>query len=150
MLLNLRGQALAWTGLFILHSTWATAYGVSSAVSRRLANLPYVLWVAAFNNTQLLICCLFETIFFHSVHRALGKEDEGELATLATSHIMAALHRKGLPVFLVGNIFTGTINMSIQTLDVSTIQAEGGLILYAAVLTRVALALEKTNIKLRL
>jgi phosphatidylinositol glycan class W len=39
VLLNLAGQAFAWTGLFILHYTWAATYGVSE-VSRRLANLP--------------------------------------------------------------------------------------------------------------
>lgn len=90
------------------------------------------------------------TFCFPWVHQALGKEGEGELATVATSPIMAAFNKKGLSVFLIGNILTGMINMSIQTLHVSDLQAVSILIVYAAFLTRVALTLETTNIRLRL
>jgi phosphatidylinositol glycan class W len=148
VLLSLGVQTAAWTALFGLNSTYALGYGANIPVSRRLANMPYVLWVSAFNNAQLFLFCLLETLFFPSVHRAPSKDGETDRVSFATSRIMTAFNKNGLAIFLVANLLTGAVNLSIPTLDVGAAQATGILIGYAAVLSGVALGLDKANIKL--
>ncbi|GLA63974.1 glucosaminyl phosphatidylinositol (GlcN-PI) nositol acylation protein [Aspergillus tubingensis] len=148
VLVTLGVQALAWSAIFILNSTYALGHGANIPVSRRLANMPYVVWVSAFNNAQLFLFCLLETIFFPSVHRASGKDGEADRVSFATSRILKAFNRGGLAIFLVANLLTGAVNLSVPTLDVSTAQAMAILIAYAAALTGVALGLDRANIKL--
>ena len=143
-------QVAFWSTLFFFNATHAFGYGANFVVSRRLANMPYVLWVSAFNSAQLLLFCLIETVFFPTVHRATGKEDERERTSFATSRILHAFNRGGLAVFLVANLLTGAVNLSVPTLDVNTPQAMVILVVYAAILTGVALGMDKANIKLRL
>ncbi|KAL4809171.1 GPI-anchored wall transfer protein 1 [Aspergillus unguis] len=152
VLMSLGVEALGCMALFALNSTYCFGYGANIPVSRRLANMPYVLWVAAFNNAQLFLFCLIETLFFPSVHRASasGKNEEAERTTFATSPIMKAFNRGGLAVFLIANLLTGVVNLTIPTLDVNNVQAMAILGGYAAVITGVALGLDKANIKLAL
>lgn len=112
--------------------------------------MPYVLWVSAFNSIQLFLFCLTETVFFPMVHRATTKESEAEQATFATSPILHAFNRGGLALFLIANLLTGAVNLSVPTLDLNTPLAMGILIVYAAGLTAAALAMDKYNIKLSL
>ncbi|KAF9892595.1 Glucosaminyl phosphatidylinositol (GlcN-PI) nositol acylation protein [Aspergillus nanangensis] len=148
VLLSLGIETVAWLGLFVLNSTYALGYGANIPVSRRLANMPYVIWVAAFNNAQLFLFCLLETVFFPSVHRTLGGDGEKDRVSSSTSRIMSAFNKNGLAIFLVANLLTGAVNLAVPTLDVNTAQATGLLIGYAAVLTGVALGLDWANIKL--
>ncbi|RAK71977.1 putative GPI anchor biosynthesis protein Gwt1 [Aspergillus fijiensis CBS 313.89] len=148
VLATLGGQALVWTGIFLLNSTYALGYGANLPVSRRLANMPYVVWVSAFNNAQLFVFCLLETIFFPSVHRTSGREGEAERVSFATSPILSAFNKGGLAVFLVANLLTGAVNLSVPTLDLNTAQAMAILIGYLAILTGVALGLDGAGIKL--
>ncbi|KAL3436666.1 GPI-anchored wall transfer protein 1 [Aspergillus tetrazonus] len=145
-------QALGYTALFALNSTYFLGYGANIPVSRRLANMPYVLWVAAFNNAQLFLFCLIETILFPSVHRGSGsgKNDEAKRTDFATSPIMTAFNRGGLAVFLVANLLTGAVNLTVPTLDVDNTRAMAILVGYAALITGVALGLNKANIKISL
>ncbi|PLB48264.1 GPI-anchored wall transfer protein 1 [Aspergillus steynii IBT 23096] len=148
LLTSLGVQSLVWIGLFTLNSTYALGYGANIPVSRRLANLPYVLWVSAFNIGQLFLFCGLETVFFPFVHRSTEKSGETERVALATSRIMAAFNKNGLAIFLVANLLTGAVNLSVPTLDVNTPQSMAILVAYAAVITGVALAMQKANIKL--
>ena len=137
-------QSLVWSGLFFFNSTYAMGYGAGLPVSRRLANMPYVLWVCAFNNAQLLLFCLLETVFF------FGKQGKVEDVSFATSRILSAFNRNGLAIFLIANLLTGLVNLGVNTLDASTPQALAILIGYSALLTAVALWLDKMNLVLRL
>ncbi|KAL4986780.1 GPI-anchored wall transfer protein 1 [Aspergillus falconensis] len=129
-----------------------TRYGANIPVSRRLANMPYVLWVAAFNNAQLFLFCLIETILFPSVHRASGsgKNEEAKRIAFATSPIMKAYNSGGLAVFLIANLLTGAVNLAVPTLDMGNAQAMAILVGYAALITGVALGLDKANIRISL
>ncbi|KAB8230062.1 putative GPI anchor biosynthesis protein Gwt1 [Aspergillus alliaceus] len=149
-LLSLGLQTLIWTTLFVFNSTYAMGLGAKIPVSRRLANMPYVLWVSAFNNAQLFLFCLLESAFFPSVHREAGKDGEPERTSFATSRIMTAFNKNGLALFLVANLLTGVVNLSVPTLDVTTAQAMTVLIAYVAAITGIALALDRANIKLSL
>ena len=149
-LISLGLQVAFWSTLFYFNNYKAWGYGANMAVSRRLANMPYVLWVAAFNSAQLFLFCLTETVFFPTVHRMSGSGGEEERTSFATSRILHAFNRGGLALFLIANLLTGLVNLSIPTLDVNTPQAMGILVLYAAILTGAALGMDKFNIKLRL
>ncbi|KAJ6120939.1 hypothetical protein N7523_005219 [Penicillium sp. IBT 18751x] len=149
VLTSLGLQAAFWSTMFFFNSTYAFGYGANIMVSRRLANMPYVLWVAAFNSVQLLLFCLIETVFFPSVHRSTGKEAEEE-QRFATSRILHAFNRGGLAIFLVANLLTGAVNLSVPTLDIDHPLAMAILVGYAAILTALALGMDKFNIKLRL
>ncbi|KAJ5676754.1 uncharacterized protein N7477_002387 [Penicillium maclennaniae] len=149
VLTSLGLQAAFWSTMFFFNSTYAFGYGANIMVSRRLANMPYVLWVAAFNSVQLLLFCLIETVFFPSVHRSIGKEAEEE-QRFATSRILQAFNRGGLAIFLVANLLTGVVNLSVPTLDIDHPLAMAILVGYAAILTALALGMDKFNIKLRL
>ncbi|KAI9370074.1 GWT1-domain-containing protein [Aspergillus egyptiacus] len=151
VLLDLGVQALGCIVLFTMNSTYFFGYGANIPVSRRLANMPYVLWVAGFNNAQLFLFCLIETVFFPPVHReSTSGKDEAERTAFATSPILKAFNRGGLAVFLVANLLTGAVNLTVPTLDVTNIQAMVILVGYAAVITGIALTLDKANFKLAL
>lgn len=150
VLVSLTLQVMFWSTLFFFNSSYAFGYGANILVSRRLANMPYVLWVAAFNSAQILLFCLAETLFFPSVHRATSKDGEEERNAFATSRILHAFNRGGLAIFLVANLLTGAVNLSIPTLDVNTPQAMAILVAYAGILTGLALVMDKFNFKLRL
>ncbi|EAW07342.1 putative GPI anchor biosynthesis protein Gwt1 [Aspergillus clavatus NRRL 1] len=147
VLMSLGIQALAWISLFALNSTYAMGYGANIPVSRRLANMPYVLWVAAFNNAQLFVFCLLETVFFPAAHRTTTKDGDSERVTFATSRIMLAFNKNSLAIFLLANLLTGAVNLSVSTLDASTAQAMAILIGYSSIITGTAVALDYANIK---
>lgn len=136
-------QSVCWTLLFVFSTAY---YGFGLRVSRRLANLPYVLWVNAFNNAQLLLFCVIEAAYFPEAHEA---QDSGVISG-SISRIMQAFNKNGLAVFLVANLMTGMINLSLNTLDMSSLSAMGVLMAYAACVTGVALLLDKTGIKVKL
>ncbi|KAL2845723.1 GWT1-domain-containing protein [Aspergillus pseudoustus] len=152
VLTSLGAQALGCTALFALNSMYFFGYGANIPVSRRLANMPYVLWVAAFNNAQLFLFCLIETVLFPPGSRtsASGMNEEAERTAFATSCILKAFNRGGLAVFLVANLLTGAVNLTVPTLDVNNVQAMVILIAYATVITGIAMGLDKANIKLSL
>jgi phosphatidylinositol glycan class W len=55
-----------------------------------------------------------------------------------------------LAIFLVANLLTGLVNMTVPTLDVAPVVALAILVAYASVLTGVAVALDMYNITLKL
>jgi glucosaminylphosphatidylinositol acyltransferase len=136
-------QTVVWILLFVV----STAYlGLGLRVSRRLANLPYVLWVNAFNNAQLLLFCLVETAYFPEAY----KSQNPEIIDGSTSRIMRAFNKNGLAVFLIANLMTGMINLGLNTLDMGSLSAMGVLIAYAASVTGITLLLDKIGIKVKL
>ncbi|ERF70919.1 GPI-anchored wall transfer protein 1 [Endocarpon pusillum Z07020] len=135
-------QSACWSLLF----AFSTAYfGLGLRVSRRLANLPYVLWINAFNNAQLLLFCLIETVYFPEAYRTLPSA----VATRSASVIMQAFNKNGLAVFLVANLMTGLVNLSLNTLDMTSLGAMAVLVGYSACVTGVALLLDRTGIKIK-
>lgn len=87
---KLAGWGLAWTVLFMVTKE---RWGLGIGVSRRLANLPYFLWVASFNTAQLTAFYLVERGFFD------GSMDAGY--DVAVPKVLAAFNRNGLAVFLL-------------------------------------------------
>lgn len=127
-------------------------YGLNLNVSRRLANLPYFLWIAAFNTCQLTAFCAVETVFFPAAHKTADGSGKSEEIVYreSTSPVFEAFNRNGLAVFLVANLLTGLVNLTVPTLDVSALQAMGILLGYAGVVTGVAVGLDMWDITVKL
>lgn len=148
LLLRLAGVSTIWILLF--HLSTSFSYGLDLQVSRRLANLPYILWVAAFNCTQLTLFCLIESWSFPEVHRATNKSTEKDAVKLATSKIMRAFNRNGLAIFLLANPLTGMVNKTFNTLTMSRKGSMCVLLSYSILLTVLAVVLDRCNISIKL
>ncbi|KAI1766125.1 GPI-anchored wall transfer protein 1 [Hypoxylon sp. FL1150] len=148
LLLTMAFWTSAWAAMYFFATHFS--YGAGLDVSRRLANLPYVLWIAAFNSAQLLACCAIESAFFPTFYNAADAKTEQEAYETATSRVLRAFNRNGLFVFLIANLLTGLVNMTVPTLDVTPAVTMGILVGYAGVLTALAVALDTWNISVKL
>lgn len=140
---------LLWTTLYRLSTSY---YVLNLRPSRRLANLPYYLWVAAFNSGQLAVFCAVEALAFPDLYsnKKTSPEQERRRCKNATSRVLWAFNRNGLAVFLLANLLTGLINLAVPTLQVGEMVAAGLLVLYVAVLSAVALALDAWDVSVKL
>lgn len=92
------------------------------AVSRRMVNLPYILWISAVNTSCILGYYLLDMFFFpRRVSRLkdtsdpTGKRLMGEEGS-HTPILLEAINANSLVIFLVANIATGLINFSLKTM----------------------------------
>jgi phosphatidylinositol glycan class W len=139
--------SLLWTALFYFSTSY---FGLRLSVSRRIANLPYVLWVASFNSYQITLCCAIETVLFPQLHKAPTSVEERQRSRDATSSVLFAFNRNGLAVFLVANLLTGAVNMSVPTLHVGVATAMAVLGTYTATVAGVAVGLDRWDVSIKL
>ncbi|KIP02797.1 hypothetical protein PHLGIDRAFT_111619 [Phlebiopsis gigantea 11061_1 CR5-6] len=130
------------TELFAYAVLWWAALGavrllgVGQGISRRVVNMPYILWVAAFNTSFLLGYLLLDLVFFSSplsrsvysptsklkvqpdpVLLGYGRRDgRGSDGTPGAPALLEAINRNGLVFFLLANVATGLINMTVSTM----------------------------------
>jgi len=116
--------------LFSYAALWWTCLGLSSlldvrggGVSRRLANLPYVLWVCAYNTTFILCYLLVDMVFTSrmlSPHTKNLSPTQASTKRVSTaSELLDAINTNGLAFFLAANVLTGLINLSVRTMYAS-------------------------------
>lgn len=148
LLLTLAAWCGTWSALFFLTTDYN--YGAGLSVSRRLANLPYILGVAALGSLQLLAYCMVETLCFPAFYSAAESRVEREAYEMATSRVLRAYNRNGLALFLLANLMTGLVNMTVPTLDVEPVASLAILVAYSTALTAVAVALDAYNIHIKL
>lgn len=142
----------AWSAVWVLLFYSVTSYNIGFAfqVSRRLANQPYVFWVSAFNCVQITVFCLVETVFFPGVYMAADRTLEKKECEKATSRVLKAFNRNGLAIFLLANLLTGLVNLTLDTLNISQTGAMIVLVAYAALLTAVAVGLDAWDLSIKL
>ncbi|TWU75239.1 Glucosaminyl phosphatidylinositol (GlcN-PI) nositol acylation protein [Metarhizium rileyi] len=148
LLMTIATWATIWSALYFLCTSYS--FGLGLQVSRRLANLPYVLWVASFNTIQIFACCLIDTVFFPATYNAADAKAERDANEFATSKVLKAFNRNGLAVFLVANLLTGLVNMTIRTLDVGPVVTMAVLLGYMAVVTGLAVLLDAYDVSIKL
>lgn len=102
-------------------------------ISRRIANFSYVMWVVNYNCIFLLGYALVEML--------LGP---------MLSSILEAINNNGLAIFLVANLLTGLVNMSLNTLAMVAGATYFILTLYALAWTSLALLLTHYRIYIKL
>ena len=140
-----------WTGIWIVVYVLLTGrYGPRLTVSRRLANMPYVAWVVAFNCFQLLLFRATEGFLFPSLYKARAKAVETARCAKATSKVLNAYNRNGLAMFLLANVLTGAINLYLPTLDMSDTEAMVVMVGYMGTLTAVGMGLDHYDISIKL
>lgn len=144
----LGAYSVIWTVLFAVSTSYN--YGFALQVSRRLANLPYVMWVAAFNCTQLLAFYAVEAFAFPNVATSRDKISEKKECDKATSPVLKALNRNSLAIFLLANLLTGLVNLTMDTLVMGRLQSMAVLVAYSFAITGVAVALDTWNISIKL
>lgn len=140
-------SAVLWTALFYFS---ISHYGLGLGVSRRLANLPYFLWVCSFNSYQIALCCAIETVLFPNIHKATTQQEERKRTKDATSTILYAINRNGLTVFLLANLLTGLVNMTVPTLHMESLPTMGVLTGYISILAGAAVTLNHFDISIKL
>ncbi|KAI5793244.1 GWT1-domain-containing protein [Geopyxis carbonaria] len=140
-------QLLAWSAFWIITCAATNSYhGLGIGISRRLANLPYVLWIAAFNTSQLVAFYLVEKFFFSTSDTL----KEGEAYKFAVPPVLEAFNRNGLATFLIANLLTGLVNVSLKTLEMGRETAMGVLGAYMLVIAGVAVGLDRANMSIKL
>jgi phosphatidylinositol glycan class W len=144
LLWSLAAWSAFWCILFMITSE---PWGLSIGVSRRLANLSYVLWIAAFNTAQIAAFYLVEVLFFP---RAATAEKQEEAYNKAVPKILEAYNRNGLALFLVANVLTGLVNLSVDTLGAGRVEAMAILGAYMGIITIVAVALQSRGVVIKL
>ncbi|KAK0664580.1 GWT1-domain-containing protein [Cercophora samala] len=148
LLTKMGSWAAAWTALYFLTTDYK--YGAGLSVSRRLANLPYMLWVVAFNQGLLFAFAAVDVMFFPQFYSAGDARAEKEAYETATSRVLKAYNRNGLAVFLLGNLLTGLVNMTVPTLHVGGLATMGILVAYMGAVTGVAVGLDAWNVTIKL
>ncbi|KAI6165270.1 GWT1-domain-containing protein [Pisolithus thermaeus] len=118
---ELFSYAFVWWGLFAF-------VRLKLDVSRRMVNLPYILWLSAFNTSFILGYCLLDLFFFPArtsrvkdssdpagKRLILGEYSAGSRAPL----LLEAINKNSLVIFLIANVATGLINLSVKTMYAS-------------------------------
>ncbi|KAL5514715.1 hypothetical protein ACEPAG_2031 [Sanghuangporus baumii] len=118
---------LWWTCLTVCY--WMNTGGW---VSRRLANLPYVIWVAAYNTSFIMFYLLLDKLSvsrktsssFHpvsssSLHPGSYVSGGQPKSKSAAPPLLEAINLNGLALFLLANVATGLINLSVSTMYAS-------------------------------
>lgn len=112
--------------------------GLGKGVSRRMVNLPYILWIAAFNASFLFAYLILDMIFYPSpeprnakISNARDKETGKGSSSRQRIHnqqpisppLLNAINKNGLALFLLANVWTGLINLSVRTIEASSMYA---------------------------
>ncbi|KAF8161344.1 GWT1-domain-containing protein [Crassisporium funariophilum] len=142
--------SLGLTRLLKVDGTW----GAEGGVSRRMVNLPYILWVAGFNTSFLLAYMVVLDIgIFASPQPRSPQHLKPGNKTLALSvepqlqlppappdsaqdnppRLLALINQYGLLIFLLANVLTGLVNVTIPTMYTGDFWALGILGGYAGV-----------------
>ncbi|KAL8732977.1 MAG: hypothetical protein Q9166_002375 [cf. Caloplaca sp. 2 TL-2023] len=144
-------RLLLWSAWFTMLLFLATSYRtLGLQVSRRLGNLPYMLWVSAFNCAQLALFCAIETLIFPGLYSAADKRTETRRCRHATSRVLGAFNSNGLAIFLLANLLTGLVNLFTDTLHAGRTRAMGTLFVYTITLAIVATTLHSKKISIKL
>jgi phosphatidylinositol glycan class W len=154
--------AFLWWGGFHLQTLL-----LGQQVSRRLANLPYVLWVAAYNTVFLLAYVTIYMVFLQpldgrTLFRAATRTNKASAADETDSHgadhlgaakvpaLLQALNTHSFAIFLLANLLTGLVNVTMQTMYASNTIAVVVLLLYLAACLGYCLVAQAYGLRLRM
>lgn len=99
---------------WLLHWVSSSTKMLGIIVSRRSTNVTFIAWVIAHNVTILLLIWL--SFYFCSKGSINGSYPKGDLDRAINPPIFAAVNRHGLIVFIIANLMTGVINLSMNTM----------------------------------
>ncbi|KAJ7825393.1 GWT1-domain-containing protein [Mycena olivaceomarginata] len=146
--IELASYAIVWWALLAVVSLLR----VDEGVSRQTANLPYALWIAAFNTSYILGYLVLDMLFFPTpaVRRKKSRQSTDDMSASASPvrapPLLEAINKNALPVFLLANVLTGLVNLSMQTMYASAGVSMSVLSLYAFVVSGVAWRLKGVRV----
>ena len=124
-------------------------------VSRRLANIGYVVWILTLSITLLVISISVELLIWtlNKVVKSSVQNEAGTYVHFSISYVpvtLEAVNYNGLLFFLLSNLLTGLINICVQTLTVGVLQSLLIIYGYIFVLCNVIVLLYYKNIKVKM
>lgn len=114
-------------------------------VSRRLVNVTYIVWIGSLTLYTLFISTLVELVQRCFFDKILFQTED-----CLTPNIYQAINYNALAFFLVANMLTGLINVSIVTLDMGSLTSLLIIIVYMFVLYAFVMVLYVNRIKLKM
>ncbi|KAG6810913.1 hypothetical protein H0H92_009843 [Tricholoma furcatifolium] len=139
--IELFSYTVVWWTLFGL----LRAFGIGGAgASRRMVNMPYIFWIAAFNTSFILGYLLLDMCFNPSrsvysqqskLKMPVGKNLDVQHRTVPAPPLLDAINKNALVLFLVANVATGLVNLSIKTMYTSDLWAMVILSVYTFILS---------------
>ncbi|ESK91702.1 gpi-anchored wall transfer protein 1 [Moniliophthora roreri MCA 2997] len=109
--------------------------------SRRLINMSHIFWVSAYNTSFILGYMVLDMLFFPTrpPSKSSKSTDDGPIHHPEIPlPLLSAINKNGLPIFLLANVATGVINLTIPTLDTSNFWAMVILCSYSYALCAIA------------
>ncbi|KAF9483265.1 hypothetical protein BDN70DRAFT_873954 [Pholiota conissans] len=169
---ELCAYAILWWGLlgFARVIRLDGSWGAGGGASRQTVNMTYILWVAAFNTSFLLayLVVLDMWIFPPPKESSKSKHGKGKEALRTANakeynnlpataspianvtgnppRLLDVLNKHGLNVFLLANVLTGAVNLSMKTMYASDFWALIVLSTYSLVVCGIPWFLERNNI----
>jgi len=150
---------------------WITLFysneGLSMAPSRRLVNWPYFVWMVAYNLSLLCLALSTDLIANYVRHQVQAKQlkssskaskgqlhkqkdfDDGGL-NMRIPQMYQAIAYNSLGFFLLANVLTGIVNLSMRTINATGTSSMFILITYLLVLQIVALAFYRKRWRVKL
>ncbi|XP_013407978.1 phosphatidylinositol-glycan biosynthesis class W protein isoform X1 [Lingula anatina] len=123
-------------------------------VSRRMANLSYVVWMLAYNLQSLVTFLLVDLLIVALQHwrflPPLLIDPHMVQHKVGVSDLINAINRNALMYFLLANIFTGLVNIFMETIYAPPTTSFWVLAAYLAILSGVSLVLHKLNINTKI
>ncbi|KAJ7180994.1 GWT1-domain-containing protein [Mycena filopes] len=137
--IELASYAMVWWAVLGVMSL--PGMRVDEGVSRQTANLPYALWITAFNTSFILGYLVLDMAFFPTSARKKqrsgapdsSREDEKarESDARQAPELLEAINLNALPLFLLANLLTGLVNLGMKSMYARDATAMGVLALYA-------------------
>lgn len=133
---------------------WKLTYSLRDlfGVSRRMANMGYVIWILSIATTMTALFILLEVFYYFITFDAPGRQmddTDEDIDNNCIPLIFRAINYNGLAFFLGANLLTGLVNIMVQTLLVDTALAVLLLIVYMLVLCGITVFLYTYRIQLK-
>lgn len=137
-----------WTVVFLLLGLWRLGVYIGLPISRRTTNIPFCIW-ALFVNLLQLTAIYSITLWWHV---CTGTDDgfqsscrEGSRVSVPKPTVLSSVNRNGLVIFVVANLLTGAVNLSINTLQVGNLMAVGILSVYLCTVATLAICMDRVR-----
>jgi len=156
MAIELASYSIVWWAVL----GFTRLIGMDEGVSRQTANFPYAMWITAFNTSFILAYVVLDMIFYPAVPipktkltspptPASGYFSPAPVPTqppVRAPPLLEAINKNSLLLFLLANVGTGLVNLSMQTMYAKTATSMGVLTLYALAVCSAAWALRQTRV----
>ncbi|XP_052074479.1 phosphatidylinositol-glycan biosynthesis class W protein-like [Mytilus californianus] len=117
-------------------------------ISRRFTNVPYVIWMIGIC-LQLMASYLLIDLIFLFLKSLQNKKEKGIKEDKVLYSLIDAVNYNGLLYFLIANLLTGIINLSIKTILVPPIYSVIIIVIYMIILSVVSFILYVNNVKMK-